>query len=94
MLNEWKNSGKATSKGLAYMKNCYLVAYNTNYAINVEDYIELVTTTGATIPCFVAGAFNDSNTPIKFYRDPNDSIDLRDWASLTLKSIKNFGERA
>lgn len=94
MLKEWEQKGKSTSKGLAYMNNCYLVAYNTSLSLKVGNYIELVTGTGGVIPCFVAGGFNDSKTPIKFYREPKSNINLLDWRTLTISKIKNFGERA
>lgn len=93
MLKEWQSKGKATNKGLAYMDNCYLVCYNTKYGLKVEDYIEVVTNSGFSIPCIVAGAYNDVNTPIRFYRENKTAIDMRDWATVTIKQIKNFGKR-
>lgn len=93
MLKEWQSKGKSTNKGLSYMDKCYLIAYNTSYGgIKVEDYVELVTDAG-TIPCIVAGAFNDINTPILFYRDRNDNINLREWATVKIKQIKDYGKR-
>ena len=92
MRKEWESKGKSTSKGLSYMDSCYLVAYNTKYSIKVEDYLELETDAG-TIKCIVAGAFNNVDTPILFYRDRNDNILLKDWANCKIQKIKDYGKR-
>ena len=94
MINAWNNNKKPTSKGLCYLNNRYLVAYNNKYlSLAVGDYIDLVTTAGGTIPCIVAGSFNDMNTPIQVYRDMNNTIDLRDWSTVKIKQIKNYGKK-
>ena len=94
MINKWNNNKKPTNKGLCYLNNRYLVAYNNKYlSLAVGDYIDLVTTTGGTIPCIVAGSFNDMNTPIQVYRDMNNTIDLRDWGTVKIKQIKNYGKK-
>ena len=94
MINEWKNKGKSTNKGLCYLDKCYLISYNTYLDLKVGDYVELVTDYAGTIPCIVAGAFNDINTPIQFYRDMNNAIDLRAWNTAKVKQIKNYGTRS
>ena len=91
MITEWNNTGKATNKGLCYLNKCYLISYNTYLGLKVGDYVELVTDYAGTIPCIVAGAFNDKNTPIQFYRDINNAIDLRAWNTAKIKQINNFG---
>ncbi len=91
MITEWNNTGKATNKGLCYLNKCYLISYNTYLGLKVGDYVELVTDYAGTIPCIVAGAFNDRNTPIQFYRDINNIIDLRTWNTAKIKQINNFG---
>lgn len=90
-ITAWNKSGKATNKGLCYMDNCYLVSYNTKYAMKSGDYVELVTNGAGTIPCIVAGGHNNKNTPILFYRPRGGNINLMSWKSLTIKQIKNFG---
>lgn len=93
MINEWKNKGKSTSKGLCYMNKCYLISYNTYLDLKTGDYVELVTDYAGTIPCIVAGGFNDINTPIQFYRDMANVIDLRAWNTAKINQIKNYGKR-
>ena len=93
MLNEWKSKGSSTSKGLAYMDGCYLVAYNTKFNIKNESYLELETDKSGTIKCIVAGAFNDNEAFIRFYKDGKTKLDLKAWKSTKIKYIKDFGKR-
>ena len=90
-INKWNSAGKSTNKGLCYLDSCYLVSYDTQYSLNVGNYVELVTSKGKTIPCIIAGGHNNKNTPILFYRPRGGSVSLKDWSSLTIKQIKNFG---
>ena len=92
--NEWIKKGQATNNGLAYMDGCYLVSVNVNMGVKVEDYIILDLNGGGTMKCIVAGGNNDTNTFLRIYRPRSSNINLRDWATTTIKQIRDFGKRS
>lgn len=95
IITEWQEKGKSMSKGLVYLNNCYVVAYNTKtLSLNVNDYIEIITTKGKTISCIVAGGFGENDTQIKFYRYNNTKTNMSEWSGVKIKQIKNYGKRA
>lgn len=95
VYDEWVKKGKATNNGFAYLDGCYLVSVNVNMGIKVEDYIILDLNGGGTMKCIVASGNNDTATFLRLFRTRDAIVgNLRDWATVTIKQIRDFGKRA
>jgi hypothetical protein len=91
--NEWIKKGSGVNKGLTYMDGCYLVSTHSSLACKVNDYLEIALNGAGTLKCIVAGLHNDNTLPIQIYRPRSSNINLKDWATTTIKQIKDFGTR-
>lgn len=90
---EWKKKGSPSSKGVAYIAGNYLVAVASGLGMKINEVITLHLTSGATVPCLVAGVTKANNTILQFYQVPNTSIDLRRFSQQKIVKIVDHGKR-